>query len=80
MDNFLCAVGECGSMDNIITMNEFVRRVQKWGSSIAVSLPLAIADAYDIKRGDEVYFTAFDKDTIMIRKVPADFYSKVGRV
>lgn len=46
-----------------------VHKVQKQGNSLAVSLPIEIARALKIERGDVVSIVALDGETILIRKV-----------
>jgi antitoxin MazE len=43
-------------------------QISKWGNSLAIRLPKAIADTLELKEGDEVDLVAKDNRTLEVRR------------
>jgi antitoxin MazE len=43
-------------------------QLAKWGNSVAVRIPKALADAVEFRPGDTLEMTVEDSDTLQIRK------------
>lgn len=45
-------------------------QVAKWGNSLAIRIPAAVADILDLKEGDEINVIANGVDTLAIERKP----------
>ena len=57
-------------------------QIAKWGNSLAVRIPAAVAQALELKEGDDIEFLVAEPRVFAIRKRPAaqaDFLEKVRR-
>ena len=46
-------------------------RVSKWGNSLALRLPAAVADALDLKEGDDIEILVAGERTFEVKKAPS---------
>lgn len=57
-------------------------QIAKWGNSLAVRIPAAVAQALELKEGDDIEILVAEPRVFAIRKratVQADFLEKVRR-
>ena len=58
-------------------------QIAKWGNSLAVRIPAAVAQALELKEGDDIEILVAEPRAFAIRKraaAQADFLEKVRRV